>query len=318
MPELPEVETVRRGLTPFVLGRTIVGVDVQDARILRRQAGGPDALRGSVTGARVTATVRRGKFLWLRLADSEGELGEALMIHLGMSGQLRVRRADGSDATAAAIPAAAGAGSEGPAPDPDRHRRLTLRLDDGSRVDMVDQRIFGGLWTSPLAPAPDGAVAGEGSPDALLPAAASAIARDPLDPAFDRDAVAAAIRSRRAPVKSLLLAQDLVSGIGNIYADEALWRSRVRFDTPGSEVGPRRARSLLGAAAEVMAEALEVGGTSFDALYVDVNGRSGYFSRSLDAYGRAGSPCRRCGTIMRRAQLAARSATYCPRCQRRG
>lgn len=310
VPELPEVEVVRRGLEPLLLGRTITGVDVVDERILRRQAGRTDALRAVVTGTRISAVVRRGKFLWLRLEDAAGETGDALMVHLGMSGQLRIRRAGGADATRATVP------SMGPASDPHRHRRLTLHLDDRSMIDMVDQRIFGGLWISPLTRTSDGAAAGEGSPDALLPEAASAIARDLLDPAADLSAIAATIRARRAPVKSLLLSQGIVSGIGNIYADEALWAARVRYDTPGEDVGPRKARALLLAAREVMQRALAAGGTSFDALYVDVNGRSGYFSRSLNVYGREGDPCERCGAAIVREPFMNRSSFVCPRCQR--
>ena len=165
-------------------------------------------------------------------------------------------------------------------------------------------------------PAADGALAGLGSPDALLPADAARIARDLLDPAADLPAIARTIRSRRAGVKSLLLAQDLVSGIGNIYADEALWEARTRYDTPGAALTQRRALAILRAAGEVMERALAVGGTSFDALYVNVEGRSGYFARSLAAYGRDGTPCRRCGTVLRRAVHQGRSSHFCPRCQR--
>ncbi|MGP9681007.1 bifunctional DNA-formamidopyrimidine glycosylase/DNA-(apurinic or apyrimidinic site) lyase [Brachybacterium sp. AOP3-A1-3] len=311
MPELPEVEVVRRGLEPRTVGRIIESVEILDARIIRRQVGGADRLRGALTGTRLTAVARRGKFLWWRLADEDGhDTGEALIGHLGMSGQLRLR----DPAPIVALPVATP--SEGPAPDPLRHRRLTLHLDDGAAIDLVDQRLFGGLWTSPLAPTSDGALAGQGSPDSLLPASAAGIARDLLDPAADLPAIARTIRSRRAGVKSLLLAQDLVSGIGNIYADEALWAARVRFDTPGGQLTQRKVLELLRAAREVMERALEVGGTSFDALYVNVEGRSGYFARSLSAYGRDGEPCQRCGTVLRRALHQGRSSHYCPRCQR--
>lgn len=313
MPELPEVEVVRRGLEPRTVGRIIESVEILDARIIRRQVGGADRLRGALTGTRLTAVARRGKFLWWRLADEDGQdTGEALIGHLGMSGQLRVR-----DPGPVPVPAVIAAPSEGPAPDPLRHRRLTLHLDDGAAIDLVDQRLFGGLWTSPLAPAPDGAPAGQGSPDALLPASAAGIARDLLDPAADLPSIARTIRSRRAGIKSLLLAQDLVSGIGNIYADEALWAARIRFDTPGAQLSQRKVLELLRAAGEVMERALEVGGTSFDALYVNVEGRSGYFARSLNAYGRDGQACRRCGGTIRREMFQNRSSHFCPRCQRK-
>lgn len=309
MPELPEVEVVRRGLEPRTVGRTITALEVLDARSLRRQAGGEDRLRAAVVGRTLTAVARRGKFLWWRLAEPDGvETGEALAAHLGMSGQLRLRTPDG-------IPAAPGETSEGPAPDPLRHRRVTLTLDDGSRLDFLDQRLFGGLWASPLVEAADGRTAALGSPDALLPADAAHIARDLLDPAFDLLATARLLRTRRSAVKSLLLDQTLVSGIGNIYADEALWAARVRYDTPGMDVGPRKTTELLRAAGAVMEEALAAGGTSFDALYVDVDGNSGWFSRHLNAYGREGAPCPRCGTPIRRVAFTNRSSHFCPRCQ---
>ena len=309
MPELPEVEVVRRGLEPRTVGRTITALELLDPRIIRRQHGGEDRLRAALVGSRLTAVARRGKFLWWRLADADGaETGEALMGHLGMSGQLRM-------STPGALPAPAVTGSEGPASDPLRHRRLSLHLDDGARVDLVDQRLFGGLWTSPLLEAADGALAGVGSPDALLPEGAAHIARDLLDPAADLPAIARALRGRRSAVKTLLLNQEIVSGIGNIYADEALWAARTRYDTPGNALSQRRALAILRAAREVMERALEVGGTSFDALYVNVDGRSGYFARSLNAYGKEGAPCPRCGSTVRRVMHANRSSHYCPRCQ---
>ncbi|HEX7351838.1 bifunctional DNA-formamidopyrimidine glycosylase/DNA-(apurinic or apyrimidinic site) lyase [Brachybacterium sp.] len=317
MPELPEVEVVRRGLEPRTVGRTVAAVELLDARIIRRQQGGIDRLRAGLVGSTFTAVARRGKFLWWRLADERGtETGEALMGHLGMSGQLRLATADGAAVTdeTAAAPVAP---SEGPASDPLRHRRLSLHLDDGARVDLIDQRLFGGLWTSQLVAAGDGKLAGIGSPDALLPEGASHIARDLLDPALDLAAVARALRARRSGVKSLLLNQEIISGIGNIYADEALWAARTRFDTPGSALSQRRALAILRAAREVMERALAVGGTSFDALYVNVDGRSGYFARSLSVYGREGEPCPRCGGTIRRVMFQNRSSHFCPRCQRR-
>jgi formamidopyrimidine-DNA glycosylase len=332
MPELPEVEVVRRGLEPHVRGHTITRIDVHEPRSLRRQAGGVDRLRALVVGTRVTGLERRGKFLWWRLAEPDGgDLGEALMTHLGMSGQLRVREpavpANASDrreadathvaSTDPGAPTAPAATSEGIASDPHKHCRVSLLLDDGVRVDFLDQRIFGGLWTSELVESHDGLPATALSADTLLPADVRAVGRDLLDPAADLDGVARTMQTRRAPIKSLLLDQHLASGIGNIYADEGLWAARTRFDTPGGMLSTRRARSVLRGTAEVMRRALEVGGTSFDALYVNVDGRSGYFARSLAVYGREGEPCPRCGTAIRRVEFANRSSHYCPRCQRR-
>lgn len=323
MPELPEVEVVRRGLVAHVLGREIRSVEVFDDRAVRRQAGGPERLVHDLVGTRVSALVRRGKFLWWRLADPDGaETGHALMTHLGMSGQLRVRGSGtGGEAPAGQVLPApeilSAHRGEGPASDPDRHRRIVLGLDDGTRVDFLDQRLFGGLWTSPLAAAADGAVSACGSPDELLPRDAAHIARDVLDPAVDLPAVARRIRARRAPVKSLLLAQDLISGIGNIYADEALWAARTHHATPGCALSQVRALRLLRESRAVMERALDAGGTSFDALYVDVEGRAGYFARSLAAYGRTGHPCARCGAPIVRERFQNRYSHFCPACQRR-
>ncbi|PMC74363.1 bifunctional DNA-formamidopyrimidine glycosylase/DNA-(apurinic or apyrimidinic site) lyase [Brachybacterium sp. UMB0905] len=300
MPELPEVEVVRRGLVPRTVGRTVTSLEVLDERIIRRQRGGVDRLRAAVEGRRLAAVVRRGKFLWWRLQEADGaETGEALMGHLGMSGQLRI--------TTAAHDAAQEL----------RHRRLSMHLDDGARIDLVDQRLFGGLWATDLAPTADGRPAAADSPDDLLPVDLAHVARDLLDPAADLPAIARELRRRRAGIKSLLLAQEIVSGIGNIYADEALWSARIRHDTPGAALTQRRALNILRAAAEVMERALAVGGTSFDALYVNVDGRSGYFARSLSAYGREGQPCLRCGRLLRRVFHQGRSSHFCPRCQPR-
>lgn len=318
MPELPEVEVVRRGLAPHVIGRVIEDVEVLEPRAVRRHPGGPADLADQLRGTRVASLVRRGKFLWWRLEDPAGEdLGVALMTHLGMSGQLRVRGTEASAADAPAPDPAAIDASTGPRPDPLRHRRITLQLEGGTVVDFLDQRLLGGLWTSPLVPAADGQIAGHGGGDPLLPADAAHIARDLLDPAADLEAIAATLRSRSAGVKSLLLHQGIVSGIGNIYADEGLWAARVRFDTPGRRLGRARALTLLEETAAVMRRALAVGGTSFDALYVNVDGRSGYFARSLEAYGREGEPCSRCGTPIVRSTFQNRSSHFCPVCQRR-
>lgn len=303
MPELPEVEVVRRGLLPHAVGARIQAVRLHDPRSARRQDGGAAALVAGLQDARISALVRRGKFLWWRLQDSAtgAEHPAALMTHLGMSGQLRVRER-----------------AEAPAP---RHLRVELDLDTPDSgavtVDFIDQRLFGGLWLSPLVPVTDGHPAGEGSSDLLLPRDATHIARDVLDPATDLAAVARRLRQRRAPIKSLLLAQDVVSGIGSIYADEALWAARAHPAAPGSSLSQVRAHRILIACREVMLRALGVGGTSFDALYVNVDGRSGDFAQSLSAYGRAGKPCRRCGRDMVGEVVGARSSVLCPRCQRK-
>jgi len=277
VPELPEVEVVRRGLDRHVVGRQVVAVDVLESRSLRRHLAGPADFVARVTGRTVTGARRRGKYLWLPL-DSD----DAVLAHLGMSGQMLVQRSD--------------------AP-PDRHLRVLLTLSDGTQLRFCDQRMFGGLSLS------DGG--------AELPAEISHIARDPLDPEFDEAAWTAALRRRRTGIKRALLDQTMVSGIGNIYADEALWHARLHYARPTETLRRPEATRLLAAARAVMLAALDEGGTSFDALYVDVNGQSGYFDRSLQVYGQVGEPCTRCGTPIRRDSFMNRSAFTCPRCQPR-
>lgn len=279
MPELPEVEVVRRGLATHVEGRTIDDVELRGHRVARRHLAGPDDLAGRLAGRRVAAVRRRGKYLWWDLEDDLG-----LLLHLGMSGQLLVE-AHG-------------------APD-EKHLHARFRFADaGPELRFVDQRTFGGLALSDLDAAG-------------VPVAIAHIAPDPLEPAFDRDAVVRRARASASGIKRVLLNQSVVSGIGNIYADEALWRAGVHGERPASALTRSRVAAVLDHAADVMREALGQGGTSFDALYVNVNGASGYFDRSLAAYGQAGRPCRRCGTPIRREQFMNRSSYSCPRCQPR-
>ncbi|GAA2729138.1 bifunctional DNA-formamidopyrimidine glycosylase/DNA-(apurinic or apyrimidinic site) lyase [Cellulomonas aerilata] len=299
MPELPEVETVRDGLARHVLGRTVTDVQVLRDYSVRRTPGGPDRFVADLTGRRLDAAVRRGKYLWLLLDPvAGGEPDVALTAHLGMSGQLLVRTAQ-----------------ETPVLSP--HLRVRLSLDDGAHLDFVDQRTFGHLAMADLVLTPDGQPGGQGSPAPMVPGPSAHIARDLLDPALDADAVVAAVRRRRTGVKRALLDQTLVSGVGNIYADEALWRARLHYARPTDTLRRAEVERVLAGAAEVMEEALVAGGTSFDALYVNVNGASGYFDRSLAVYGQAGRPCPRCGTAVRRDDFMNRSAFTCPVCQRR-
>lgn len=301
MPELPEVETVRDGLARHVLGHRVTGVEVRRDSAVRRQAGAVAEFTGRLSGRTLTAAVRRGKFLWLLLDD--GADGEALLAHLGMSGQLLVRDA--------ATP---------PVDHP--HLRARLHLAPGAAqgplvLDFVDQRTFGHLTVVDLVPTADGAAGGHGSGVAAVPEPVAHIARDLLDPALDRAALVARLRSRRTDVKRALLDQTLVSGVGNIYADEALWRARLHYARRTDTLRPTTVGALLDAAADVMSEALRVGGTSFDALYVNVNGASGYFDRSLAVYGQEGRPCPRCGAVVVREPFMNRSSFRCPRCQPR-
>jgi formamidopyrimidine-DNA glycosylase len=282
MPELPEVEVVRLGLQAHVVGREIAKVEVLHERAIRRHTLGADDFTGRLAGAWINAARRRGKYLWLELSD-----GEAVLAHLGMSGQMLVQPAGSPD---------------------EKHLRVRVRFaDEGPELRFVDQRTFGGLALSDLVEV-DGAA---------LPSTIAHIARDPMDPAFDPEVALKALRSRRTEVKRALLDQTLISGVGNIYADEALWRSRLHWARSTERLTNPQGRTLIAAATEVMNEALLVGGTSFDALYVNVNGESGYFDRSLDAYGQEGLPCGRCGAPIRRDPFMNRSSFSCPRCQPR-
>jgi formamidopyrimidine-DNA glycosylase len=274
VPELPEVEVVRRGLEAHVLHRPIERVEVLHPRPVRRHTGGPDDFAARLTGRTFVGTRRRGKYLWLPL-DS----GDALLVHLGMSGQMLVQPPGAAD---------------------ERQLRVRFCLAD-SELRFVDQRMFGGLSVS--------------AGGAELPPEIAHIARDPLDPDFDDDEFVRRVRHSESGVKRLLLNQAVVSGVGNIYADEALWLARVHGERPGSRLRRADVAAVLAGCREVMLAALGQGGTSFDALYVNVNGESGYFDRSLQAYGQEGRPCRRCGTPIRRVAFMNRSSYFCPVCQ---
>lgn len=308
MPELPEVETVRDGLDRLVVGAVVRDVEVFRDYSVRRHDGGPAGFADQLRGRRLAAAVRRGKFLWLPLesdapASADAAPAAALLAHLGMSGQLLVRD-----------PAVAGNWAH-------PHLRARLHLtgspSGAEYLDFVDQRTFGHLSVVDLEPTSDGAPGGLGSDLPAVPEPVAHIGRDPLDPAFDADAVVAAIRRRRTGVKRALLDQTLLSGVGNIYADEALWRAKLHFARATDRLRPVEVRRALDAAAEVMSESLAQGGTSFDALYVNVNGESGYFARGLAVYGRAGEPCPRCGALVRRDAFMNRSSYTCPVCQPR-
>jgi formamidopyrimidine-DNA glycosylase len=291
MPELPEVEVVRAGLARHVVGATVTVVEVLHPRPVRRDPRGPDGFAAALAGRRIEGAHRRGKYLWLPL-DS----GDALLGHLGMSGQLLVQRPDAPAQrhlrVRIGLEGAAG-GVETARPSPPQ--------DNPSELRFVDQRMFGGLSVS--------------AGGAELPPEIAHIARDPLDPEFDDDLFVVRVRRRASGIKRQLLDQNLVSGVGNIYADEALWRARLHGERPGDRLSGTQVRQLLGHARDVMNEALGQGGTSFDALYVNVNGESGYFDRSLHAYGRESEPCDRCGTPMRRVAFMNRSSYFCPVCQ---
>lgn len=280
MPELPEVETVRRGLRSDLIGATIESVSVLHHRSVRRQSGGPDELATGLSGRTVEGVNRRGKYLWLDFEDTNN----ALVVHLGMSGQLRLVAEAESD----------------------RHARIDFTLADGRTLRFRDQRTFGWVIFG-------GTKVADGQ---RIPNSVAHIAPDPFGETFDIDSVLERMAFSRAGIKRVLLDQTVMSGVGNIYADEALWRAEVHHATPARELSENQARSVITSAASVMAEALELGGTSFDALYVDVSGDKGWFERSLAVYGREDEPCPRCAEPIRRERFMNRSSFLCPDCQR--
>ena len=277
MPELPEVEVVRRGLDAAISGRHILATQVLHPRPVRSHPSGPEGFTAETPGRTFATPRRRGKYLWLPFRD-----GDAMLAHLGMSGQFRI-----NSPRDPLLP----------------NTRVLFDLSDGVQLRFVDQRMFGGL-----------SISREG---AELPPEIAHIAPDPFETGHDPQAVVARIRRSGSGIKRLLLDQRLVSGFGNIYVDETLWRARVHYDLPGSRLSRARALDLLDLGRQVMAEALEVGGTSFDSLYVNVNGESGYFERGLNVYGREGLPCERCGRLIVREAFMNRSSFRCPNCQRR-
>lgn len=275
MPELPEVETVRRGLAHLLTGFTFRSAQDLHPRVLK-----PDSLAPlpTVSGSRIMSVNRRGKFLWFEL-----DRDFALVAHLGMSGQFLI--------------------SQKNRPTPG-HVRALFQLSRGfnkRELAFNDRRTFGWLSLEKLT---DG-----------IPQSALHIAVDPFDTSFDRAAVVKRIKSRKAEIKSVLLNQEIMSGVGNIYADESLWRARIHPETPACDISVRKIGELVEAATTVMAQAIEAGGTSFDALYINVNGESGYFKMSLAAYGREHQPCPRCGHEIRRIAFTSRSSHFCPKCQ---
>lgn len=287
MPELPEVEVVRAGLAPATDGAVVTSVVVLDERSLRRHPGPAEDFVDRLTGRTLSVPQRRGKYLWVPLDGAN----EALVIHLGMSGQVLLR-APGVD---------------------DARTRVRLELehpDHGAvRLNFVDQRIFGSMCIDALVHAAD-------HPDQLVPSQVSHIARDPVDERFDDALFLSRLSAKNTTIKRALLDQTLISGIGNIYADEALWAARVHYEQPTSTLSRPRARALLAEVRAVIAKALAEGGTSFDTQYLNVNGESGYFAHSLNVYGQQGRPCPRCGRPIVRESFMNRGSHLCPGCQR--
>ncbi len=278
MPELPEVESVRKGLERHLRSSTITKIRSLHHRALSAQSIAP---LDSLVGLTVKDVRRRGKFIWLEFRDHE----LLLLAHLGMSGQFRVFR-DLQEK-------------------PHQHLRATFSVakrGKAFRLDFLDQRTFGWLRVD------------RGS-DSGIPESIGHIAPDPFEDDFDDAEVIRRIQSRRSEIKRVILDQGILSGVGNIYADEALWRSRIHPEMRADKLSQTQLRRLLASIRYVMQRALESGGTSFDQLYVNVNGESGYFANKLAVYGREGESCRRCRGVIKRIHFTNRSSHLCPQCQ---
>ena len=295
MPELPEVEVVRSGVQLAVAGANVTGVEVFDRRSLKRHDFAAGGFEEQLDGSLITAAVRRGKFLWFPL-----DTGKALVVHLGMSGQVLLRNPGTQESGLLRI-------------------RLSIEHPNHGEywLNFVDQRIFGSMAVDRMVDGDEGVPAGFGSPLSGIPSQVAHIARDPMDPAFDDRAFFARLANKRSGIKRVLLDQGIISGIGNIYADEALWAAKIHYDQEAASLSRVKLTRLLAEVRGVLGKALAEGGTSFDAQYVNVNGESGYFSRYLHSYGRTGEPCDRCCTKIKRIPFGGRSSHFCPRCQRK-
>ena len=302
MPELPEVETVRSGLAPAMTGARVLAVEIFDERSLKRHKAGPQDFVNELVGKQIAAVVRRGKFIWMPLESTR----LALVGHLGMSGQMLLRdRGYRSDKLTRVIIHCESA----------KGKRFEFRF--------IDQRLFGGLQLDELTETPDGLAGGFAKPSVkgkwwanLIPLSAAHIARDPLDANFDADSVWLRFSKKRSGVKRVLLDQQLMSGIGNIYADEALWRSKLHYDQPADSIKRATFDLLLSNVQDILRKAVAEGGTSFDEQYKNVNGESGYFDVSLNAYGMTDHPCARCGKAIKRDSWMNRGSHFCPNCQK--
>ncbi len=306
MPELPEVETVRAGLAPALTNATVKSIEILDVRSLKRHLAGPKDFEKTLVGSKILGVVRRGKFLWMPLEIDGEKLPLALVGHLGMSGQMLLRK-PGSPA--------------------DKLTRVVIHAETprGKELEFrfIDQRIFGSLAIDELVPTIDGKPGGFSNGVGvgkwwrdLIPRSAAHIARDPLDESFDVETVKTKFKKKASGVKRVLLDQQVLSGVGNIYADEALWQSKLHYDQPANTISGPSFETLMASVKQILEAAVEQGGTSFDEQYKNVNGESGYFDVSLNAYGMTDIPCRRCGTPIRRESWMNRGSHFCPKCQK--
>lgn len=281
MPELPEVETVRRRLGAHIEGHLITSVEGEGGRLVRNNPQGIADLHVHLPGAEISRVERRGKFMWLCLRERD----LALVIHLGMSGQVRVAKTSRGQLA--------------------RHEHLRLIFDDGRRVSFVDPRTFGHVTLSGLITDANGR---------LIPELARKIAPDPfedisLDPTIQK------IRRSRRPIKTVLLDQAVISGIGNIYADEALFLSGIHGTRGGDSLEEDTLKEIVENARVVMGRALAMKGTSFDSAYVTADGEPGEYGRALRVYRRSGRACPECGDRIQRMVIHQRSHFFCPTCQ---
>lgn len=274
MPELPEVETIRRELEPVLVGRTIARAVVRDERLSSPVS--PDEFSTALTGERVAALERRGKYLLLRL-----ESGKTLAIHLRMTGSLRHRRAGGD-----LLP----------------HERARLELDDGTELAYRDVRRFG-TWR----------LLGTGE---LADFLAARVGPEPLEPEFTPELLRGRLAGRRAPLKSALLDQRTVAGLGNIYVDEVLWRARLHPARPAGSLSKTASARLHAGIREVLEVAIARRGSTLRD-YALPSGDTGSMQTEFRVYGRGGEPCERCGTAIAKTRIAGRGTWFCPRCQRR-
>ena len=306
MPELPEVETVRAGLAPALTNATVKSIEILDSRSLKRHLAGPKDFVKTLVGAKILGVVRRGKFLWMPLEVAGKSEPLALVGHLGMSGQMLLRK---------------------PGAPEDKLTRVVIHAETprGIAIEFrfIDQRIFGSLAIDELVNTADGNPGGYSQGvgrgkwwQNLIPKSAAHIARDPLDENFDPETVKSKFKKKASGVKRVLLDQQVLSGVGNIYADEALWQTRLHYDQPAATLSTAKAKELLENVRQILAKAVEEGGTSFDEQYKNVNGESGYFAVSLNAYGMTGLPCNRCGRQIKRDSWMNRGSHYCPNCQK--
>lgn len=310
MPELPEVETVRSGLSSALTNSRVLKVEVFDERSLKRHLAGPADFVGTLKDSKILAVVRRGKFLWMPLELAKTAKVEqkrfALVGHLGMSGQMFLR--EQTD-------------------EPDKLTRVVITVETarGKVVEFrfIDQRIFGSLAIDELVATADGKPGGFTTTSAsgkwwqnLIPATAAHIARDPLDSAFDVEQVRQKFAKKHSGIKRVLLDQQVLSGVGNIYADEALWATKLHYDQPADSLSRATFEQLMAEVRRILEAAVAEGGTSFDEQYKNVNGESGYFEVSLNAYGMTDRPCNRCGRAIRRDSWMNRGSHFCPSCQK--